>query len=226
MSISHRFFGFLVALSYGLHRTKMGFVRMRVGVMVLCCFCATLSAYRGWQAGFAVAHGATIALCFSLVAVLLWADQRDYIVFREQAPAQTVTVPDLRAEEKLCLRGSGVFEVSDMARYLVEVPVVFWTTQLADHIVAAKVRALNILGIGVPSEERGWWYVFIEPRHIVEITAGDLYFGLRLRPAVRVRCDAQHTRQAMYFSCDSVGQQTRLLKELQTRARRAHQATT
>jgi hypothetical protein len=226
MSTFDRLFGLAAALAYGLHRAKIGFLRLRVAVMVLCCLYAARAAYRGWQAGFALSHGALIALCLSLTAVLLWADQRHYIVFREQPAGPTAGAPDLRAEEKLRLRGSGVFEVSHMVRYLVEVPVVFWTTQLADHILAAKVRALNILGVGVPSEERGWWYMFIEPEQVSEITAGDLYFGLGLRPAVRMQYVAQQTRQIVYFSCDSIGQRARLLKELQARAPAAHKGTT
>jgi len=226
MSIFDRLVGLVAAGAYGLQRAKIGFLRLRAGVMVLCCLYAALFAYRGWRAGFALAHGAMIALCFSLAAVLLWADRRHYIVFREQRAMPAVITPDLRTEERLCLRGSGVFQVSEMARYLVEVPVVFWTTRLDDHILAAKVRALNVLGVGVPSEERGWWYIFIEPKHILEITAGDLYFGFGLRPAVRVQCAAQQARQTVYFSCDSVGQRARLLKELQARARGAHQGTT
>lgn len=226
MSILDRFFGLVAALAYALQRAKVGFLRLRVGALLLCCLCAAYVVYRGWRAGFALAHGAMIALCFLLAAVLLWADRRHYIVFREQAAVPAAEAPDLRAEEKLCLRGSGVFQVSDMTRYLVEVPVVFWTTQLADHILSAKVRALNVLGVGVPSEERGWWYIFIEPKQVAEITAGDLYFGLGVRPAVRVQCNAQQARQVVYFSCDSGGQRARLLKELQARAQAAHQGTT
>ncbi len=226
MSIFDRPSGLLVALAYGLQRARIGFLRLRVGVMVLCCLYAAQAIYRTWRAGFALAHGATIGLCLTLAAVLLWADRRRYIVFREQPAVPTAGALDLRAEEKLSLRGSGVFQVNDMARYLVEVPVVFWTTQLADHIVAARVRPLNVLGVGVPSEERGWWYIFIEPKHIEEIAAGDLYFGFELRRAVRVQCDAQRTRQAVYLSCDSVGQRATLLHELRARAQKAHHGIT
>jgi hypothetical protein len=225
MTISDRLFGFLAALSYGLDRAKVGFLRLRVGVIVLCCLYAALTAYRGWRDGFAVAHGATIALCLGLAAALLWVHQRQYIVFREQPPVENAMVPELCAEERLFLRGSGVFQVSKMTRYLVEVPVVFWTTQLADHILAAKVRALSFLGIGVPSEERGWWYIFIEPKRVFDITTGDLYFGLGSRPAVRLQFNSEQGRQTVHFSCDTVGQRDRLLQELQARVRGSHQRT-
>lgn len=224
MHIPDRFFGLVAGLAYALQRSKIGFMRLRVGAMMLCCLYAASTAYHCWGAGFALSHGATIALCFLLAAVLLWADQRHYIVFYEHPALPTSAAPDLHVEEKLLVRGSGIFEVNDMTRYLVEVPVVFWTTQLADHILAAKIRALNILGVGVPSEERGWWYMFIEPKQVVEMTPGNLCFGFRLRPAVRVLCEAPKNRQLVYLSCDSVEQQARLLKELQTKARAAHQS--
>jgi hypothetical protein len=225
MPIFDRFFGLLAALSYGLHRARVGFLRLRVALIMLCCLYAALTAYRGWRAGFAVTHCAAIALCLGLAAALLWVHQRQYIVFREGPATTNAMVPELRPEEKLLLRCSGVFQVSRMTRYLVEVPVVFWTTQLADHILAAKVRALNVLGIGVPSEERGWWYIFIEPKRIVDITTGDLCFGLRSRPAVRVQFNGEQGRQTVHFSCDGVSQRDRLLQELQARARGCHQGT-
>ena len=90
MSIFDRFLGLLAALAYGLHRAKIGFLRLRVGVMALCCLYAAHAAYRGWRAGFALAHGAVIVLCLSLATVLLWADRRRYIVFREQPAVPTV----------------------------------------------------------------------------------------------------------------------------------------
>ncbi len=221
MPISDRLLGVVIALAYGLERTKIGFLRLRVGVMVLSCLCAVYAAYLGWRAGFAPVHGTAIALCLLTSVVFLWAHQRHYMIFHEQPVPAASDVPGLRAEERLHVRGSGLFQVSDMTRYLVEVPTVFWTTRLADHILAAKVRALNILGVGIPSEERGWWYIFIEPKHVLAITAGQLCFGLGVRPAVCVQYKAQKGRQVAYLSCDSPEQRARLLEHL-ARAQVAH----
>ena len=225
MSILARFFGLVAALAYALQRAKIGFLRLRAGVVFACLLLAAYAGYRGWRAGFLWSHGAVMAICLLLAALLLWADRRHYIVFREQPARPTDTAADLRAEEKLSVRGSGAFEVNNLTRYLVEVPTVFWTTQLGDHIVAARVRALNLLGVGVPLEERGWWYIFIEPRRVLDVTAGELCFGFGLRPAVCVLCEAPKNRQLVYLSCDSAEQQARLLKGLQTKARAAHQST-
>ena len=212
-----------MAPAYALERAKAGFLRLRAAALILCCLCAAITAYRVWSTGFSPSHAAILTGCLLVAGVLLWAEQRRYVVFCEQSAFAASEAPELRAEEKLFLHGSGIFEVNNMARYLVEVPVVFWTTQLGDHILAARVRALNLMGVGVPSEERGWWYMFIEPKHVREITAGHLCFGLWLRPALRVRYETEQGRQLLHLSCDSTGQQTRLLRELQTKAEAAGQ---
>jgi len=197
-----------------------------VRVIVLCFARVAYTAYRGWRAGFTLAHGAIVVLCLLLATLLLWVGRRHFIVFREQPDMPIGEAPDLRVEEKLQLRGSGLFQVSDMSRYLVEVPVIFWTTQLAEHIVAARVRALNILGVGVPSAEHGWWYYFIEPKQVTEVIPGYLCFGLGIRPALRVQHLAQKGHQLMYISCDDAEQRDLVWKELGTRAQAAHQGRT
>jgi len=214
----HRFLGLICAIAYALQRSKMGFLRLRIGAILLCLFGAAYIAWRGWVQGFAWRDAALIALCFLLAALLFWADRRHYLVFRPRPAASPEAIPDLAAEEKLFLRGSGVFEVNNMSRYLVEVPVVFWTTQLAEHILAAKVRAFNLLGVGVPTEERGWWYIFLEPRHVLEIEPGELCFGLRCRPAVRVLYQTKKGRRHIHLSCESPAQLARLVKELRAKA--------
>ncbi len=182
----NRLLGLIYASAYALQRGKVGFLRLRIGAILLCLAGVVRIVWRGWDRGFAWNDAALMALCLLVAFLLFWANRRQYVVFRARPVAPTDATSDLAAEEKLFLRGSGVFEVSNVRRYLVEVPVVFWTTQLAEHILAAKVRAPNILGVGVPSDERGWWYIFLEPRHVLEIEAGELCFGWRCRPAVRL----------------------------------------
>jgi len=223
LSILDRLLGLISAPAYALRRSKIGFLRLHIGAMLLALLGAAYVAYHGWREGFTLTHGALMALCLLLTALLLWAEIRGYLVFRRRPATALQTAPALPAEEKLFLRGSGFFEVSEMRRYLVEVPVVFWTTQLADHILAAKVRAFNLLGlVGVPRAERGWWYVFIEPPHVVEAVPGEICFGLRVRPAVRVVYETKKGRETVYLSCNSQEQLAILLQELQAKANAAH----
>jgi len=221
MSVLDRFLGLISALAYALRRSKFGFLRLHIGAMLLCLLGAAYVSYRGWREGFTPIHAALIAVFLLLMGLLLWADARRYVVFRPRPMAGVDAAMDLAPEQKLFLRGSGFFEVSDMRRYLVEVPVVFWATQLAEHILAAKVRAFNFLGIGVPSGERGWWYIFLDPPQVIEIVPGELCFGFRLRPAVRVLYKTKKGREALYLSCDASEQFAVLLKELQAKVEAA-----
>jgi len=220
-----RFFGLISAPAYALQRSRIGFLRLHIAAILLCLSGAVYLGYRGWLNGFTLTYAVLIPLCLLVVALWLWADARHYVVFRERPATALGAVADLAAEKKLFLRGSGFFEVSNMCRYLVEVPVVFWTTQLSEHILAAKVRAFNLLGLaGVPAVERGWWYIFLEPVHVIEIVPGDLCFGFRSHPAVRVTYETQKGRGVLYLSCEGPGQQAVLLKELQTKAEAARRA--
>jgi hypothetical protein len=206
MSILNQFMGLISAIAYGLRRSRFGFLPLHRVAMLIGLLGVAYAAFDGWRDGFRLAHVAIIAACAGAVVVLLWTDARHYVVFRTS--------------------GDGAFEVSNMRRYLVEVPVVFWTTELKGHIVAAKMRGLNVLGVGVPSAERGWWYVFLEPRRVVEIDSGELFFGLRRRPAVRVLFEGQRGREAFYLSCDSLEQLDILCSELRAKVAAARAPVT
>ena len=221
MSILDRFLGLISAIGYALRRSKMGFLRLHIAAMLLSLTAAVYATYRGWREGLTPVGIALITVCLLVTALLLWADTRRYVVFRQRPLAASAEATDLAPEEKLFLRGSGIFEVSNMRRYLVEVPVVFWPTQLAEHVLAAKVSAFNLLGMGVPSSERGWWYVFLEPPNVMEIEPGELCFGLRIRPAVRVLYEARKGQEVLYLSCSGREELAILLKELQDKAEAA-----
>jgi len=214
MSILDRLLGLIAAPAYALRRSRVAFLRLHVGATLCCLASATYVAYHAWPQGLTLGDVLAIGLCLVLLVLLLWAHARRYMVFRSRPLALAERMPDLAPEEKLFLRGSGFFEVSEMRRYLVEVPVVFWTTQLGEHIVAAKVRAFNILGLGVPSMERGWWYVFIDSRRVIDITPGELCFGYRVCPAVRVTYATDKGHDTLHLSCADRGQLDVLCKEL------------
>lgn len=226
MSILNQLMGLISAIAYGLRRSRFGFLPLHRVAMLIGLLGVAYAAFRGWRDGFRVAHVAIIAACAGAVVVLLWTDARHYVVFRTSGDQITGARGELAPGQKLFLRGSGTFEVSKMRRYLVEVPVVFWATELKEHIVAAKVRGLNVLGVGVPSAERGWWYVFLEPRRVVEIDSGELFFGLRRRPAVRVLFEGQRGREAFYLSCDSLEQLDIVRSELRAKVAAARAPVT
>lgn len=215
MTILDRLLGLVYALAYGLRRSKFAFVRLHAAAIVLCLLPAAYVVYRGLQGSLSLTHAALAALCLAWSGLLLWAESRRYVIFKPQPTTVPDGTKDLAPEEKLLVRGTGSFAVSNMVRYLVEVPVVFWSTQLCEHILAAKVRAWSLLGIGVPSNERGWWYIFLEPRSVIEVVAGQLCFGLKLRPALQVLHRTDKGNEFLYLSCDSPQQLAILLKEIE-----------
>lgn len=218
MTILERFLGLISAPVYALQRSKLGPLRLRVAALWLGLAGAAYLAFRGWRNGFPAVYLAGIVVCLLWTALLEWVNRQHYLVFRVHPLDLPQPSTDLRAEEKLLVSGSGHFEVSDMRRYLVQVPVVFWSTELAEHIVAAKVSAWNLAGIGVPDMERGWWYVFLEPPHVLEIEVGTLCFGLRQHPAVRVRYTGNKHIETLYLSSDDPARLARLIKELRDKA--------
>jgi hypothetical protein len=222
MTIVDRFLALISAFAYALRRSKFAFLRLHLAMMAVCLLIAGYAAYQGWQEGVTLAHVALILLCLLLLGLMLWADTHRYLVFKPRVTAVPEGTKDLAPEERIFVRGSGVFEVSDMQRYLVEVPVVFWSTQLNEHVLAAKVRAWNVMGLGVPTAERGWWYIFIDPRKVAEIEPGEICFGWRLRPAVRLLIKTGRGQEMTYLSCESVQQLAILLKELQGKTDALH----
>jgi len=214
MTLWDRFLGLVFAAAYALRRAKIGFVRLDAAAIAASVLAAALTVYRGWVQGWDWWHAAVALGCLAVGGLILWADARRYVVFRETDDALPIGAVELAAEQKIFVKGSGQFEVSDMRRYLAEVPVVFWTTELSDHILAAKVRAPSVLGVGVPKGERGWWYMFLNPATVREIVAGELCFGLRCRRAIRVQYDSEKGAEALYISCDGVEQHQTLLGEL------------
>ena len=217
MMIVHHVLGLINALAYGLRRSKLGLVRLNVALAVLCLFLAGYNGWRGWQDGYTPAHVVSMALCLLLVSLLIWAEARHYLLFRPGQITVSARVPTLPPEKKLFLRGSGLFEVSNMRRRLVEVPVVFWATELAEYILAAKVHALNVLGLGVPAAEKGWWYIFLEPREVNSIVSGELYFGLQRRPAVRISYRTERGLEAIYLSSEDPQQVAIVVHDLQSK---------
>lgn len=218
MTVLDRFWGLAFAVAYALRRSKFGFLRLHVAAVAAAVIAAACVMYRGWTQGWEWWHAVAVLGCLTVVGLIPWAEARQYVVFRAKDQPATEGSVELAPEQKVFVRGSGHFEVNKMRRYLAEVPVVFWTTQLSDHVLAAKVRALSFLGVGVPRQERGWWYVFLDPERVHGIVPGELCFGMRCRMAVRVQYETEKGFEAVYISCDDAEQHQRLLSELRAKA--------
>ena len=217
MSFAGRLAALICAPAYGLRRSRIAGLPAFGSVLFLCFLVAAWSAFRVWQGGFTELQALALAASVLVAVLLLGADAQHYLIFRAKPCVLPEDTPDLVAEEKLRLWGSGLFAVSDLARYLVEVPVFLWCTRLDEFVVAAQVRPRNILDAGVPASERGWWYIFLEPSRVLDVVPGEVGFGLRVRPAVRVFRQTDKGRESFCLSCEDTRQLAILLKTLQAK---------
>lgn len=200
MSIVLRLLGIPLAVAYALERSRVASIRLNWLALAGLWLASVYNVMLMLRSGPSPGPILIIAAALLLPPVLLWAHRQRYVLFRASTMATADAGSPPAAEEKLLLHGSGLFEVNEQKRYLVNVPVVFWTTRLGDHIISARVSAPNVLGVGVPADERGWWYAFVEPRQVLEITRGTLLFGLGATPAVALRYSAPGGPELLYLS--------------------------
>ncbi len=156
----------------------------------------------------------------SLMLALLWAGRTRYLIFRRaehgSSTTSTTNGPQLAPEEKVPVRASGHFEVSGMRRYFVEAQAYFETVETGEHILIAWIPPWSFLGLAAsPRGEVGLWYVFFMPATIKEIEVGEVHFGLRPRPALKVVYQSESgSRETVYLSFDHHGQQETVLTDL------------
>lgn len=211
--------GVIAASGYWLQRIRLLSLKLHRWVPIGLVAAIVLSAWRGWQRGFGWSEMADMAVCVLILALLGVVQARRFIVFRRCENPVVSDIKELATEEKALIRATGYFEVGGRRRYLVEAPAVFWTTEMTEHIVAAKVTGVNLLGVlRSPLDEVGWWYLFLVPRTVRSISAGRLYFGFAARPAIEVRFQGQKAEEVLVLSFNDTTLQERLFRELQTRA--------
>ena len=167
-----------------------------------------------------IADAAVILACLSLMLALLWVGRTRYLIFRraEHPSSMTLTAdgPQLAPEEKVPVWASGHFEVSGMRRYFVEARAYFETVETREHIIIAWMPHRSLLGLAAsPREEVGLWYVFFMPATIKEIEVGQVHFGLRPRPALKVVYQSESgSLEMVYLSFDHHERQEAVLADL------------
>jgi len=166
-----------------------------------------------------VADGLVILAGLGLMLALLWAWRARYLIFRKAEHSSSSALadgPQLAPEEKVPVRASGHFEVSDMRRYFVEAQAYFETVETREHIIIAWTPLWSFLGLAdSPREEVGLWYAFFMPATIQEIEVGKVYFGLQPRLALKVVYQSESgSRETVYLSFDDPEQRELVLADL------------
>jgi len=205
--------GLVLKASYQVSRHRLGPLRLNLVPLVL-----ALASGLIWKVGGLTGRQAALisALCLILVLVTLLAKRQGFIIFRkgggELSPPPDR--PELALDEKVAVRATGLFEVRDRQRYFVEATADFATMETREHIVMARMLDLRFL-VGAPKADVGWWYIFFKPHTIREIEVGEVLFGLRARPAIKLRYSTEEGKvEPVYLSFDDPPQMQRVLEDL------------
>ena len=203
--------GLILKASYQLSRHRIGPLRLNLVPLVL----ALASGLIWWKVGGLTGEQAIliIVLCLILVLVTLLAKRQGFIVFRRQGEISSPGVARLAPDEKAAVRASGLFEVQGERRYFVEVTADFATMETREHIVMARMLDSRFL-VGSPKDDIGWWYIFFKPHTIRGIEVGEVCFGLRARPAIKLITTSEGKVEPVYLSFDDPLQRQRVLEDL------------
>jgi len=205
--------GLILKASCQLNRHRIGPVRLDLVPLLFALASGLL-----WRVGHLAGGQAALisALCLIFVLVTLLAKRQGFIVFRqgEGAPPPSPDCPELASDEKVAIRATGLFQVRGERRYFVEVTADFATMETREHIVMGRILSSCFL-VGAPKGDVGWWYIFFKPHTIREIEVGQVLFGLRARPAIRLRYTTSEGKvEPVYLSFDDPLQMQRVLEDL------------
>ena len=203
--------GLILKASYQLSRHRLGPLRLNLVPLVL----ALASGLIWWKVGGLTGEQTIliIVLCLILVLVTLLAKRQGFIIFRRQGETSPPGVARLAPDEKVAIRATGLFEVRGERRYFVEATADFATMETREHIVMARMLDSRFL-VGAPKQDAGWWYIFFKPHTIRGIEVGEVCFGLRARPAIKLITTSEGKVEPVYLSFDDPLQMQRVLKDL------------
>ncbi|MGB9593040.1 MAG: hypothetical protein ACPL7R_02740, partial [Anaerolineae bacterium] len=141
-----------------------------------------------------------------LLAAIAVGARNGYVVFRPAAARPDVIGRPLRPEEKVPARATGVFGVSGMTHYLADARAWFETVETREHIVIVwNPLSRFLLFAKTPKHLAGMWYAFFQPSHIRALEPGQMSFGGRVRPALRIAYQPEDAkaRAHLYLAFDN-----------------------
>jgi hypothetical protein len=136
-------------------------------------------------------HWTVLALLAAIAIVLLglrwWGANRSYVVFVPQPGLPGPAGQRLAPADKILLRATGRFEVEGKTQFHADLLAYWRTFASREHAVMAIAHEERFLLLGSrPAEDVGMWYIFFRPETIQEVGPGELAFGARRGPALRV----------------------------------------
>ncbi|MFN2166515.1 MAG: hypothetical protein ACK2U9_09675 [Anaerolineae bacterium] len=175
-----------------------------------------------------------ILVLLALVGVVLIvlrtaARRRFYVVFTPRPAVAVPAAAALRPSDKEAVRATGIFDVEGRARIFADLMAYWRTFASREHAVMAIAHESRYLVVGSrPAEDVGMWYAFFLPEAVEAVTAGDLIFGARLRPGLRIdylrtvpvpddgkrRSQPRPVRAVFYLACEDEETRARVWGDL------------
>ncbi len=154
-------------------------------------FLLLLLAFLAWLG--VIGGGAGLSLTLAALALILslsrrWARGRYFVHFRpDKTNAAPGEQPPLWPEDKLLLRAAGHFFVRHKEHDFPNLIAYYRTFETREHAIMARNTPTRVLGLAHSNPEiEHMWYIFITPEALREVIRGELYFGARPKPALKL----------------------------------------
>jgi len=206
--------GWLLEVAYKLNRYRWGEFPLTVVAVALLLLAAGAVQF-GWLGGGFWLLSILVLLALALAALALVGRVTGYARFVPSAgPGPSVAPEPLSPMDKIPHRATGRFGVEGKRRHLVEVRAWFRTFQTREHAVMAYVQPSRLFPGKWPAHEVGMWYIFFRSKQIRRVEIGQVQFGARPRPGIRVTYQSDEHTETVLLSFDSAEERQRVYADL------------
>lgn len=178
--------GVVVALAYRFSRHRFLSVPWVGWLILLPVALAVAMAFGGMVASaWAIMLAALSLVCAGITSA---AGRGGFVAFQPSLHRSPVLREALSPGVRVSTRATGCFDVNQMRRCYAWVSGSFATFETREHVVMVHLKRTRFLLLGQsPKEEVGWWYTFFRPEQLLQVTPGELVFGLQRQPGLQLR---------------------------------------
>ncbi len=120
--------------------------------------------------------------------------------------------------QKISVRVTGWFSVGNKTRYFVNEVAFYQTFETRERVLMVAIpRSRWLLLWHSPENDVGWWYNFFTPPQLQRVEHGQLHFGARPRPALKLHLSPEDGRKAaaiFYISTHTPADMAQLIADL------------
>jgi hypothetical protein len=217
MRLITRLLGPVSRISY--HSRRYTLLGIPLDTLLLWACCAAL-APMGWAwltRSLGWGHGLLGMASILLIGLTLLQRAKKHTVYQRGSQATLDDEAEPLAPENLIrVRVSGPLQVEEKRGLFMDVPAVFWVTELGDYILMAQVAVRDYPLIEGPIDNEGMWYAFINPAEITAIEEGTLHFGAAI-PVLRLDYQSGEEGHTLFLGCGNAENRGRLANDILSR---------